>query len=354
MLIHHAANLFLLLQVGMVPANHYGIPWGFTYEDLAQQDLSGQTAIVTGANAGLGYALTEHLYELGVEVTMVCRNPTKCENAASQIRENKASSSAGRILTATVDTGDMSKVKDFAAKYMDDNEGKALDMMFLNAGGLFRDPNLTCVPESIDGIEKVFAANYLGHHLLFRWLEPMLQKSKLARVVSTSSASSFGSYSYQVATDLATLNGCLEHFEPPGRDGNLSYGQSKLAQIVWSKYVSRQHLKPDSNIFVNSFHPGTVATEIWQKMDSMNPFGAVLGSFINWLCKEVFWTPSEGALTGLFLATATDRLVQGNIRGKYYHPQSQEVVNPVALNETLQDRLWAFSEELVKDFLPVE
>ena len=85
-------------------------------------------------------------------------------------------------------------------------------MLFLNAGTVFAKPGYNCVPASVDGIEQVFAANYLGHHLLFRLLEPALQKSKLARVVSTSSNGSFKSYSYQVATDLETLNGCSEKF----------------------------------------------------------------------------------------------------------------------------------------------
>jgi hypothetical protein len=50
-------------------------------------------------------------------------------------------------------------------------------------------------------------------------------------------------------------------------------------------------------------------------------------------------------LTGLYLATHYD------IKGKYYHPQAQEVINPLALDEDLQDRLWNFSDQLVKDFL---
>ena len=65
------------------------------------------------------------------------------------------------------------------------------------------------------------------------------------------------------------------------------------------------------------------------------------------------WKADEGALTGLFFIAATDKLEKENIRGRYYHPIAQDVENPLANDEDLQDRLWSFTEELVKDFSPV-
>jgi len=297
--------------------------------------------------------MTEHLYKLGAHVTMACRNSSKCEKAAAKIREDNQASTFGTVVTGTIDTERMGMVRDFALHYLQENEGKPLDMLFLNAGGVFRHPTLTCVPKSEDGIEKVFAANYLGHHLLYRLLEPMLLESKLARV-STSSAACFQSFSYQVATDIETLNGCSEPFQPSDFE-NYSYGQSKLAQIIWTKYLSRRRLGPNSSIYVNAFHPGLVATEIAEKQSAMKPFSPLVQKLVDWMVHErgVIWTPNEGALTGLLLGAATDRLVKDRIRGKYFHPQSQEVINPVFLNETLEDLLWDFSEELVKDFLVV-
>jgi len=340
-----------LLQTGFTPAFHYGIPWGFTKEALAALDLTGQTAIVTGANAGIGYALSEYLYQLGAEVTMVCRNPLKCLTAAEKIRSDNADSK-GELVTGTMDTETLVSVKDFALNYLIENQGAALDMLFLNAGTVFADPDSKCVPLSVDGVEKIFATNYLGHHLLFRLLELALKQSKLARVVSTSSHTSFSTFSYKVATDLETLNGCSE----PYRVGpyNFSYGQSKLAQILWTKYLTRRHLGMGSNIIVNAFHPGVCATEIFDKSLSEGKAHKIIKDLTKWVEHEVMWTASEGALTGMYLGAAVDRLVQNNVRGKYFHPQSQEVVNELALDTTLQDNLWEFSEELIKDFLVVE
>ena len=105
----------------MLPLFHHGIPWQFTFEDLDSINLSGQTAIVTGANAGIGYALSEHLYRMGAEVTLACRNPQKCEAAAARIRENNAASSSsssirsgGKVKTGTIDTETLASVKEFA------------------------------------------------------------------------------------------------------------------------------------------------------------------------------------------------------------------------------------------------
>jgi len=344
-------------QIGMAPILHYGIPWKYSFDELSQADLTGQRAIVTGANAGLGYATTEELYKLGAHVTMACRNPEKCSAGANRIRQNNASTTTkGTIVTRDIDTESLGWVRKFALEYLKENEGEALDMLFLNAGTSMYTPigfqrtEIKCVPQSINGIEFVFQANYVGHHLLYRLLEPMLHRSKMARVVSTSSMLSFFTYSFTVATDLETLNGCSEPFRP--WDGiDRSYGQSKLAQILWTKYLARQ-LGPDSNIYVNTYHPGAASTEFAQKSLQREDFTIYFwDAIILWLDRHVGWSAAEGALTGLFLGVATDRLKKENIRGKYYHPQAQEVSNPLSMNETLQDELWRFSEELIQDFL---
>jgi NAD(P)-dependent dehydrogenase (short-subunit alcohol dehydrogenase family) len=345
-------------RMGSTPAFHYGIPWKYTFQELYHTSnleyLRGQTAIVTGANAGLGYEISLALARLGVAVTMACRNPVKCEAAAEQIRADDEF--RGNVSTLTMDTASLSSVQAFAQAYMNKaitsaNKSPALDMLFLNAGTVFTNQEYECVPLSQDGIEIVFATNYIGHHLLYRLLEPLLQASKLARVVQTSSAASYFPYSYRVATDLETLNGCSEPFTTSASGvPNRSYGQSKLAQILWSKAVTKS-LGPDSNIYVNAFHPGVVNTEIWDK--SLTQAGASdrIRRVFAWLQTQVMWKPSEGALTGLFLGVQVNRLVADNIRGKYYHPQAQKATNELANDVKLQDDLLEFSDFLVKDFV---
>jgi len=61
------------------------------------------------------------------------------------------------------------------------------------------------------------------------------------------------------------------------------------------------------------------------------------------------WKSPDGALTGLYLAS--EHVIKKNIQGEYFHPQAQRMVNPLSLDEQLQDNLWEFSDQLVRDFL---
>ena len=180
----------------------------------------------------------------------------------------------------------------------------------------------------------------------------MLQRAPVARVIQTSSSNSYNSYSYQVATDLETLNGCKEPYAPSIIPlVNHSYGQSKLAQIIWAKTLAKR-LGPNSNIYVNAFHPGVVNTEIWDKGVAMRQSTPALAlSLLNWLRRQVLWTPAEGALTGHYLGVAVDRLVKNQVRGKFFHPQSQEVQHPNAQDDELGEKLLDFSDALIKDFV---
>ncbi|GAX24933.1 hypothetical protein FisN_2Lh211 [Fistulifera solaris] len=319
-------------------------PWGFTFEDLTEQNLSGQRALVTGANSGIGYEVARQLAKLGAEVTLACRSVTKCAEAAALIQKENPK---GPVMTTIMDMTSLASVRESAHEYMLHQGGKALDMLFLNAGYNYipkENGPKDCIPITSDGMEEMFQVNYLSHHFLYKLLEPMLKRSNMARVVSTSSGSSFSTYSYRIATDLETLNGCKEPFMKGVE--NLSYGQSKLAQIVWSKALTKR-LGPDSNIYVNAFHPGLVRTALVDKVFSEAPFMLTVFDKM----QSVLWSTEEGALTGLFLGVAEDRLASENIRGKYFHPQSKEVINELALDDRLQEDLWNFSESLVQKFM---
>lgn len=324
--------------VGASPA--FATEWGYTLRELYENDLSGQRALVTGGNSGIGYEIARTLAQLGAEVTLACRSSASCETAASLIQKEALNA---KVLTTTMDMSSLTSVREAAHEYMLQNGGKSLDMLFLNAGYNYMGTR-DCMPMSQDGMEEMFQVNYLSHHFLYKLLEPMLKRSEMARVVSTSSAWSFMTYPHGVATDLETLNDCQVSFMKAGE--NLSYGQSKLAQILWSKALTKR-LGPRSNIYVNAFHPGLIWTPLVDKVFSDRPF--ILNVFRKF--RSFLWSVQEGALTGLFLGVATNQLKSENIRGRYYHPQSKEVINPLALDERLQDDLWNFSERLVQKYL---
>jgi NAD(P)-dependent dehydrogenase (short-subunit alcohol dehydrogenase family) len=238
------------------------------------------------------------------------------------------------------DTSSLKSVQSFSRKFLEKYSDVGLDILYLNAGIGGTPGEKEALSE--DGIELRFATNYVGHHLMYRILEPLLLKSKMARVVQISSAASFDTYDFKVATSLETLN-ALDY----GPNNMRTYGHSKLAQILWTKHLTKR-LGNNSSIYVNACHPGAVDTSIW---DKGVPLPTIIMNIINYYRKNAMWTAEEGALTQLYLGVATSELAKKNIRGKYFHPQAQEVVNPLSLDEELQKKLWDFSDSLVSKFL---
>ena len=345
-----------LALVGLTPAFHHGIEWQYSYEKLYEncsKEIKGQTALITGANSGVGYETARALAKCGVHVTMACRNAKRCAAAGNKIMEELKNDGLfvedeNHIETMIVDTSSLKSVQKFSQEYLQkqsDAGSGALDMLYLNAGiassNMSKNEPLVL---SEDGIELVFATNYVGHHLMYKLLEPLLQKSKMARVIQTSSVASFDTFDHKVATSLDVLN---DPSVPMPKYAMQYYGQSKLAQILWSKHLTNR-LGDNSTIYVNACHPGAVNTFIWDKIIGIPTPIMVI---VNYVRKHIIWTSEEGALTQLYLGVATSELIAKDIRGKYFHPQVQEVVNPLSLDEKLQVELWKFSDELVSKFL---
>lgn len=340
--------------IGSIPMLHSEENWGYNFEDLDKTNLTGQTALITGANSGIGLEIARALSRQGASVTLACRNPSKCQAAADKIQtENAIENVISKIEILIMDTSSLDSVKRAALSFKQSFANRSLDMLFLNAGTGTAGKNVHdgLAPLSKDGIEMVFATNVVGHHLLYRLLEDLLQSSPMARVVSTTSSGSFISYNFIVGTDLDTVNGV-------NPNSVRVYGHSKLAQIVWTKALTRrlEAKRSPSNIYVNAGHPGLVNTPIFEKYASKL---ALLPEFlhptiiriVNAFMKAFSWTPAEGALTVLFLGVATDSIVKKDLRGRYFHPQVQEVINPLAQDDDLQDRFWNFCDNLVIDFI---
>lgn len=385
--------------------------WSYTFEQLYgdgpntnsgdddalayRNRLWGQTALVTGANSGTGYEISLALARLGARVTMACRNSRRCEDARQTILEDpqfvgraiadrglaQESDRSAYIEVGIVDTSSLESVQRFSRGFLESLDGNPLDMLFLNAGisGLPLNSDGTNVL-SRDGIEMLFATNVVGHHLLYKLLEPSIvhkDRTTPARIVLTSSAASFlkTPWGYALATDLERLNG------DPQTDMS-HYSQSKLAQILWARELTAKldssgdasagDSKDDPNavVYANAGHVGAAATNIWmthwdkvKEADARDNAGflkrahtAVSTAVVKWMLSNM-WTSAEGALTLVYLGTALEDLREHNYRGRYFHPQAQLITTHenVYANETetniLQADLWEFLDELVAEFV---
>eukprot|EP00842_Homolaphlyctis_polyrhiza_P000364 jgi/Hompol1/1328/HPOL_005564-RA len=194
-------------------------------------DLKGKTAIVTGANSGLGKETALALAQRGATVVMVCRNP---QTGASVREELVAATKNSDIKLSVVDVSRPKEIKAFVDSFQKDN--KHLDILINNAGVLLNERQ-----ETPDGIETTFATNTLGVFVMTKLLLPTLTATPGSRVINVSSG---GMYNARLSTDDLESKSSYS--------GELAYAQTKRAEVeLTTKWA---HVHPSITWY--SMHPG--------------------------------------------------------------------------------------------------
>lgn len=249
--------------------------------------MKDKIVLVTGANSGMGMAAVARLADMGAAVVMLCRSETRGKQAYGKIMEKPGRN----VRLMYCDLGSMESIRKFAESFR--SEYKRLDVLINNAGVITLDRR-----ETEDGLELQFGVNHIGHFMLTLLLLDSLKKSDAGRIVAV------GSGAHKVGKI---------HFD----DYNLkkynvvkSYGQSKLANLLFVRELARRLMEKGSDITVNTAHPGAVATQMGVDRDTQ------FGKSVVRLLKPFFLTPEEGAATAVFLAT--DDSV-ANITGQYFY-----------------------------------
>lgn len=298
------------------------------------QDLSSEVAVVTGANTGIGYVTARELTRRGATVVLGCRSSNKCEEAKSKIL---AETGKAPHVLATLDLSSLKSVKDFAAAIQ--KKFSTLTLLINNAGVM-----ASPYSQTADGLEMQFGTNHLGHFLLTNLLLDSLKSGgkadKKARVINLSSS----------AHGMAPLPDGILFGSWDRPDGDWygkweMYGQSKLANILFTKELDRQMLAEKANVFSVAVHPGFVVADLARHLVGFEEF------LVKEVCyKGVALSTDDGALTSLFAATA-DQVE--DLRGEYFVPVATHKTcdHPAAYNTTLQSLLWTESERLVKRIL---
>jgi dehydrogenase/reductase SDR family protein 12 len=235
-------------------------------------DLTGRHIVVTGANSGLGYAMSEDLAALGAALTLVVRDRDRGEEAREVIVERTGNPA---VVLEVADISDLAAVRSLAARLSRDHE--RLDALIHNAGVLLDERR-----ESADRVELTFATHVLGPFLLTGLLVPLLQAGAPSRVIWVSSA---GMYTQRLdVDDLQSERGDF--------NGTVAYAQAKRAQVMLAELWAKR-LAP-SGVIVNAMHPGWVDTPGLQR--SLPTFYRLLWLFLR--------TPPQGADTAVWLAAA--------------------------------------------------
>ena len=289
----------------------------WTTQDLPR--LDGRTVVVTGANSGIGLAAARALGSAGARVVLAVRDLSRGERAAASIQ--------GTTEVRRLDLADLASVREFAAAWDGD-----LDILINNAG-------VMAIPEqrTADGFEMQIGTNHLGHFALTNLLLPHIGD----RVVTVSSgAHRMGSIR------LDDLN-----WEQGGYKSWRAYGQSKLANLLFTSELQRRLDEAGSSVRATAAHPGYAATNL------QSHTGNVVQNALMAVGNKLMAQSDEmGALPTLYAATQD---IPGD---SYVGPDGfqEQRGHPtlVGRSDAAQDtetaaRLWTLSEELTGVTFPL-
>ncbi len=278
----------------------------FDPKDL-EVDLSGKTALVTGANSGLGKAAALGLARLGARVVLLCRDEARGREARAELSRETGNC---ELEVVRLDVSDLGDVRRVAAAL----GSGPVDVLVHNAGVLPDRPVATP-----DGLELTLATNLVGPFLLTSLLLPPLERAG-GRVVHVSSG---GMYTQRL--DVAELfRGGPEPF-----DGVIQYARTKRALVVLNELLAER--LSGSGVRFSAMHPGWADTPAVRT--SLPRFHAVT--------KGILRSPEEGADTVVWLAASA---AGGGRSGLFWFDRSPVATTPVpGTRETVEERgkLWA-------------
>ncbi len=302
---------------GGVPVNGFGD--ATTAEEVtAGLDLSGKTALVTGCNSGIGYETMRVLALRGAHVIGAARTLEKAKTACDSV--------VGQTTPVVCELTEFDTIVDCAETVQAMNT--PIDMLILNAG-IMALPEL----EQVNGIEKHFLVNHLGHFILANRLLEQVKAAPQGRVAVLVS----GRYKSAPADGIqfGDLSGQSWDYDP-----TVAYGHSKLANGLFSLELARR--LEGTNATSNAIHPGVIMTNLGRHMPDYVLFFAKL---VGWAFMK---SVGAGAATSSYVATHPD---MAGISGRYFEHCNPVVPEGNMTNTEMAARLWTVSEELTQDYL---
>ena len=313
--------------------------------------LAGQTIVITGANTGLGKEAAIKLASLGAKkVIILCRNPVAAAAAITEIEER--SKTKGLVSTIQLDLADLKSIEKCVTQLK--SEVGNIDVLMNNAGVMAIPTRET----TADGFERQMGINHLGHYALtLSLLKSGLIKSSnsggTARIINVSSTAHQMGNIEKVRDDLFLEK--PKAYTPWG-----AYGNSKLANIYFTRELARRLQQPSSSGSINnesgignhriatfSLHPGVCRTELYRYIFDSN-IPKILYPLIGAVALPALYvtkSAKQGAQTQIFLA-ASKKIDLMADSGKYYDNSRESGTSPAAKNMDTASWLWEESAKL--------
>ncbi|MBB6118237.1 oxidoreductase [Nocardiopsis algeriensis] len=282
-------------------------------------DLGGRTAIVTGANSGVGLETTRILARMGARVVMAVRDEEKGRAAAADVR--------GDTEVRRLDLADLSSVRAFAERWEGD-----IHLLVNNAGIM-----AVAQGRTADGFELQFGTNHLGHFALTN----LLLEHVTGRVVTLSSVL------HQLARGIDFDDIGMEKGYTPFK----AYARSKLANLLFTLELQRRLDAVGSPVLSTAAHPGYARTNL--QSHGADPLVRRIGMLGNRILAQ---SAADGALPTIFAATQdvpgaafAGPKAMGGTRGAPALTSRSEA----AWDERAAKRLWTLSEEMTGVSFPL-
>ncbi len=279
------------------------------------------TALITGANSGMGLATAKVLAAKGFQLILACRTIAKAKQACDAIGSNAKPLELDLAKLSSCETACDSILTDY----------DTLDIIIANAGVMTPPHQLT-----EDGFELQFQTHFLANQYMLIKLKPLLEKSQ-ARIIQISSLSAEKAPAETIADINYQAQISAENYE-----AMTSYRTSKLAQSMLAMEFQRQ--TDASGVLNFSVHPGIVNTNLFYQNTA---------SWLKLLITPLVWlgyasgrllTPAKGAETALWLATA-DRSVVERLAGKYIAEKEEKYCHPLMEDTGPARALWQQYEQ---------
>ena len=286
-----------------------------TRAGVADADLTGTTALVTGSTSGIGREAALALGRLGADVIVHGRDERAGETGAAEIESAGADAQFVRA-----DFADVDSVRALAATVREETDD--LDLLLNNAGGLFREGRLTDL-----GVEYTFHVNHLGPYLLTAELLDLVPDG--GRIVTTASeAHRGGSLDLDAVTTVDSYSGLA------------AYSRSKLANVLFTRELDRRLSAAGRDVTVTAVHPGAIPGSNFSRFlpgpaaDVMKLLEAVPG----------VTSVDDGAAALLYAAVSQET---AGVSGRYFAKQRSKTPSRAARDPNAARRLWVRSAELL-------
>ncbi|CAI9112616.1 OLC1v1013085C1 [Oldenlandia corymbosa var. corymbosa] len=284
------------------------------------------TAIITGATSGIGAETARVLAKRGVRIIIPARDRKKATLVKEKILKE---SPEADITLLEIDLSSFASVKRFCTEFL--SLGLPLNILINNAGKFSQK-----LEYSEDKIEMTFATNYLGHFLLTEMLlEKMVETAAETgiegRIVNVSSV-----IHHWVKRNHFSFSQMLN---PSNYNGTRAYAQSKLANILHAKELSRQLKERKANVTINAVHPGIVKTGI------IRDHKGFITESLFFVAAKLLKSTSQGAATTCYVAVSPQ--TEG-MSGLYFSDCNQCHSSSLANDEAVALKLWKLTRSLIR------